>query len=79
VDNDAALIIRNWRPVDSFITDSTFSNSAAGGIVSGWQTQAVDGPSLVGNNTFTAIGNGCNVSRWREMNGSCLSTPPVCL
>jgi hypothetical protein len=78
-DNDAALIIRNWRPNDAFITDSTFSDSAAGGIVSGWQSQGVDGPNLVGNNTFTAIANGCNVSRWREMNGTCAGTPPVCL
>lgn len=77
-DNDAALIIRNWRPDDVFITNSTFSNSAGGGIVSGWQSDAA-GPSLVSNNTFTAIGNGCTVSRWRNANGSCIATPPVCL
>lgn len=77
-DNDAALIIRNWRPNDAFITDSTFSNSARGGIVSGWLTD-LGGPSLVGNNTFTAIGNGCNVSRWRDGNNSCPGTPPICL
>jgi hypothetical protein len=76
--NDAALIIRNWRPDAGFITDSTFSSSGGGGIVSGWQSD-LDGPSLVGNNTFTAIHNGCNVSRWRDGNGSCPATPPVCL
>jgi hypothetical protein len=77
-DNDAALIIRNWRPDNSFITSSTFSNSAGGGIVSGWLTDS-GGPSLVGNNTFSAIANGCNVSRWRDANNSCPGTPPLCL
>jgi hypothetical protein len=77
-DNDAALVIRNWRPNDSFITDSTFASSGAGGIVSGWQTD-LNGPSLVGNNTFIGIANGCNVARWRDGNGSCPATPPVCL
>lgn len=77
-DNDAALIIRNWKPDALFITDSTFANSAAGGIVSGWNSDD-PGPSLLGNNTFTSIGNGCNVSRWRNANGSCPSASPVCL
>jgi hypothetical protein len=77
-DNDAALIIRNWRPDNAFITDSTFASSAAGGIVSGWQTD-LGGPSLVGNNTFTSIANGCNVSRWRDGNNSCPGMPPICL
>jgi hypothetical protein len=72
--NDAALIIANWRPDDVFITDSTFSDSLAGGIVSGWQSDA-DGPSLVSNNTFTNVA-GCRVSRWRNANGSC---PSMCL
>lgn len=75
-DNDAALIIRNWRPDDAFISDSTIANSAAGGIVSGWITD-LNGPNLdVGNNTFTNIANGCNVSRWRNVNGTC---PTTCL
>lgn len=77
-DNDAALIIRNWRPDDAFITSSTFANSARGGIVSGWFSDLA-GPSLLGNNTFTAIANGCNVSRWRNANSSCPATPPICL
>jgi hypothetical protein len=77
-DNDAALIFRNWRPDDAFITDSTFANSAGGGIVSGWYTD-LDGPSLLGNNTFTAIGNACKVSRWRTADSSCPAMPPICL
>jgi hypothetical protein len=36
---------------------STFSDSAGGGIVSGWRTD-LDGPNLTGNNTFTNIANG---------------------
>ena len=76
-DNDAALIIRNWRPDDVFITDTTISDSAAGGIVSGWQADA-NGPSLVGTNTFTNVA-GCRVARWRDGNGSCPSPPPICL
>ncbi|MFN0246803.1 MAG: hypothetical protein ACKV2T_07825 [Kofleriaceae bacterium] len=76
-DNDAALIIANWRPDDVFITDSTISDSAAGGIVSGWQSD-LDGPSLVSNNTFTNVAS-CRVSRWRNGNGTCPGTPPVCL
>ena len=77
-DNDAALIIRNWRPDNAFITDSRFASSAGGGIVSGWLTD-LGGPSLVGNNTFTSIGNACNVSRWQNANGSCPGTPPLCI
>jgi hypothetical protein len=76
-DNDAALIIANWRPDDVFLTDSTISNSATGGIVSGWQTD-LNGPNLVGNNSFTNVAR-CRVSRWRDDNGTCPSTPPVCL
>ncbi len=76
-DNDAALIFRNWRPDDAFITDSAFVNSAAGGITSGWRSD-LTGPSFLGN-TFTAIGNGCKQSRWADANGSCPTTPPICL
>jgi hypothetical protein len=76
-DNDAALIITNWRPEDAFITDSTFSDSAAGGIVSGWSTDE-GGPNLLGNNTFTNIANGCNVARWADGDSSCPSPPPLC-
>lgn len=76
-DNDAALIIANWRPGDAFITDSTFVDSAAGGIVSGWASD-LDGPALRANNTFTRVGV-CEVSRWQEGNGSCAGTPPLCL
>ena len=76
-DNDAALIFRNWRPDDAFITHSTFASSASGGIVRGWRSDAA-GPDLVADNTFDNIGNGCNVSRWANGNGSCPSPNPIC-
>jgi hypothetical protein len=75
-DNDAALIFRNWRPDDVFIQDSTFSDSAGGGIVSGWRSDA-DGPNFSGNR-FEGIANGCDVSRWADENGSCPEMPPIC-
>lgn len=78
-DNDAALVITNWRPEDAFITDSTFADSADGGIVSGWYSDE-DGPNLRGTgNTFTNIANGCDVSRWRDADSGCPDTPPLCL
>lgn len=70
-DNDAALIIANWRPETSFISNSAISDSAGGGIVSGWRTDE-DGPNLKVGNTFTNIGNGCDVSRWSNV------TAPAC-
>lgn len=70
-DNDAALIIRNWRPTEAFVTELTISDSASGGIVSGW-TSDEDGPNLTEGNTFTNIGNGCEVSRWASQ------TAPAC-
>lgn len=70
-DNDAALIIANWRPDESFISNSTFANSAGGGIVSGWRTDD-DGPNLKTGNTFMSIANGCEVSRWSNI------TAPAC-
>jgi len=77
-DNDAALIITNWRPEEAFITDSAFVDSAAGGIVCGWRSD-LDGPDLVGNNTFTNIANGCNVARWSNATGTrCPGGPPLC-
>jgi hypothetical protein len=76
-DNDAALIIANWRPDDVFITDSTFSDSAGGGIVSGWSSDEL-GPDLTSSNTFEGIGNGCDVSRWADGDGSCPDDPPLC-
>lgn len=75
-DNDAALIFRNWRPIDAFIEDSTFSDSAGGGIVSGWRSDE-EGPDFT-NNSFSGIGNGCDVSRWADANGSCPEDPPIC-
>ena len=70
-DNDAALVITHWRPGDAFITDSTIADSLAGGIVSGWTT-AEGGPNLKDDNTFSNIGNDCEVSRWAS------PTPPAC-
>jgi hypothetical protein len=75
-DNDAALIFRNWRPDDVFIEASTFSDSAGGGIVSGWNSDD-EGPNFSGN-SFTGISNGCDVSRWADADGSCPEDPPIC-
>jgi hypothetical protein len=75
-DNDAALIFRNWRPDDAFIEDSTFKDSAGGGIVSGWRSDA-EGPDFT-DNEFSGIANGCDVSRWADENSSCPETPPIC-
>lgn len=76
-DNDAALIITNWRPADAFIQDSTFADSAGGGIVSGWVSDE-DGPDLKSGNTFERIANGCDVARWQDTDG-CPADPPLCL
>jgi len=65
-DNDAAVIISNWRPADAFIQNLTVTDSAGGGIVSGWVTD-LNGPNLKPGNTFTRIGNGCEVSRWANV------------
>lgn len=70
IDNDAALIIRNWIPEAGSITGSTFRASAAGGIVSGWMTDA-GGPDLKTGNTFTDVAT-CEVSRWKNV------TAPAC-
>jgi hypothetical protein len=77
-DNDAAIIFTNWRPGDAFMNNVTISDSRAGGIVSGWYSDA-DGPNLKNGNTFVRIGNGCDVSRWQNaMDPVCPTTPPVC-
>lgn len=71
-DNSAALILTNWRPDEDFIDNLTISDSAGGGIVSGW-TSDENGPDLKAGNTFTNIANGCDVSRW--MNESAPACP----
>lgn len=71
LDNDAALILRNWRPADAFLTGSTIASSASGGVVSGWATD-LGGPDLSVGNTFTGIASGCNVARWKNV------TSPTC-
>jgi hypothetical protein len=67
--NDAAIIITNWRPDDAFIQDVAISDSAGGGIVSGWVSD-LEGPDLETGNVFTGIGNHCNVSVWRLSSSS---------
>lgn len=70
-DNSSALLIANWRPDEDFIDELTISDSAGGGIVCGWMSDA-DGPDLKTGNTFTNIANGCDVSRWAN------ETAPIC-
>jgi hypothetical protein len=76
-DNDAGLIIRNWIPGNDFVQNSTFSNSAGGGIVLGWTS---DTPrDFKTGNTFSAIGNSCAVARWRNFTlPGCPLPPPMC-
>lgn len=81
-DNDAAILITNWRPQDAFIHDVEIKDSAGGGIVCGWASNA-DGPDLKAGNTFSGIGNSCDVSRPQKASG--LACPdstagePLCL
>lgn len=75
-DNDALLFL-GWAPSDAFIQSSTFSHSAAGGIVSGWGS-GEKGPDLVASNTFEAIQNGCNVSQPADEDGVCPDDGPSC-
>lgn len=78
-ENDAAIIITNWRPDSAFMDHVTIASSRGGGIVSGWYTDA-DGPNLKTGNTFVNIGNGCAVSRWQNTKDPvCPAMPPVCL
>lgn len=74
-DNDALLIVA-WEPNSAFITNSTFRNSAVGGIVSAWSSD--DPVDLTGNNTFSNIENSCNVSQPRNAEGNCASAEPMC-
>jgi hypothetical protein len=77
-DNDAALIITNWVPGSDFVQNSTFSNSATGGIVMGWISAGIR--DFKTNNTFTAIGNGCAVARWQDPppGPACPAPRPMC-
>lgn len=74
-DNDALLFVA-WEPDSAFITNSTFRDSAEGGIVSAWWSD--DPVDLTGNNSFSNIGNGCNVSQPRDGEGNCASAEPMC-
>ncbi len=69
-DNDALLIITNWRPDTAFIQDSIFADSLGGGIVSGWRSDQ-DGPILRAGNSFSNIGSGCEVARWANRTAPC--------
>lgn len=71
VNNEAALLIRHWKPTEDFIQNSTFADSAAAGIVSGWVSDD-PGPNFKNGNSFSNIGNGCAVARWSNF------TPPAC-
>jgi hypothetical protein len=68
---NGALVIYSWLPDSAFVTNSTFSESAGGGIVSGWNAM-VSGPNLRGtNNTFQGIAaEFCEVSQ-PSINGAC--------
>ncbi len=70
--NDALLPILNWQPAEAFIQNCTFSNSAFGGIVSGWHGPQGD-PDLHTGNTFTNIANNCAVSVPTPVSGPCPS------
>lgn len=63
-DNDAAIMIFNWRPDDAFIRNVTIANSAGGGIMCGWDSD-LSGPDLRSGNDFVAIANQCLVSKPR--------------
>lgn len=81
-DNDAAIIITDWRPDTAFITDVTIQDSAGGGIVCGWASDD-GGPDFTADNTFERIANDCEVARWQNSTG--LACPdrtdeaPLCL
>ena len=69
-DNDALLVITNWRPGEPFVRNSTFAHSATGGIVSGWNS-AQSGPDFRASNTFTNIAEACQISVPRDENNKC--------
>jgi hypothetical protein len=81
-DNDAAILVTDWRPDDAFIQNVEISASAGGGIMCGWHSDSA-GPDLKSGNTFTQIANGCAVSKWQAATG--LACPgrteeaPLCL
>ncbi len=74
-DNDALILITDWRPDNAFIQGSTFRHSAAGGIVSGWRSDAA-GPDLRGGNTFASLGAACEISLPRSAAGMCPGNDP---
>ncbi|MFQ5494347.1 MAG: hypothetical protein ACE5EX_03105 [Phycisphaerae bacterium] len=55
--NDAALLILDWEPTASFLTNSTIANSAGNGILRGWVDATCGGNVLDmgAGNTFTNV------------------------
>jgi hypothetical protein len=79
-ESNAALFIGNWVPADPFVADCTFSDSASGGIVCGWDANATTIAGVLAiQNTFERIGNDCRVSQNQAANGSCPTPGPTCL
>ncbi|WP_437538921.1 hypothetical protein WME79_22725 [Sorangium sp. So ce726] len=66
--NDAALILTGWRPDGAFIENSSFVDSAGGGIVSGWDSDQA-GPDLTSNNVFEGLA-ACSVTQ-PKVSGAC--------
>jgi hypothetical protein len=81
-DNDAAILITDWRPDDAFIQNVEISASAGGGIMCGWHSDSA-GPDLKSGNTFSQIANGCAVSKWQAASGAACPNrtdeAPLCL
>jgi hypothetical protein len=68
--NDALLLMLAWRPGNAFIQNSTFAHSAAGAILSGWDSDQA-GPDFRATNTFTEIADSCQISQNRNAMGQC--------
>ncbi len=81
-DNDGAYMIYGWVPTEAFITNSIIRDSRATGIVLGFSTDTTP-PTMKDTNQFINIANGCEVSRWRNLQtNSCPGSTngsPVCL
>jgi len=68
-DNDSAILILGWRPDNAFLQNVTIADSLGSGIVCGWRSN-VDGPDLKTGNTFTNIGNLCDIAKWQLDTGT---------
>jgi hypothetical protein len=72
-DEDAGVIIYNYRPAEAFITNTTFAHITGHGVTSGWRSDEI-GPDFRATNTFDDIA-GCQQVRWRPTSGSCPTDP----